>query len=143
MSNPFRKKPHERSEADRVKDQMRRIQNLENRNKDLKQVLAMERKRIDKYSAKANAYDWLREQELMLMTTDGVKYLKGEDLDAYVDAHRAPIQESWINHAAVRMQQSIDTGVLRALVDDAHVTDAFTYTTQGRYIYGEDTREES
>lgn len=145
MNNPFRKKTHELTEIERMKDRMRQIQNLENQVKDLKQVLAMERRHRDVFSAKANAYDWLREQELMLMTTDGVKYLKGEDLDAYVDAHRTPIQESWINHASMQMEKAIDTGVLRAWVDEAetHATDAFTYTTNGRVLYGYDTGKES
>lgn len=109
----------------------------------MKQLLALERKRNNGLSAKSNAYDWLREQELMLMTSEGVKYLKGEDLDAYVDAHRAPIQESWLNHTAVKMQQAIDTGVIRSWVDETHATDAFTYTTNGRMLYGYDAGEKS
>ena len=61
MNNPFRKKTHELTEIERMKDRMRQIQNLENQIKDLKQVLAMERRHRDVFSAKANAYDWLRE----------------------------------------------------------------------------------
>ena len=106
-------------------------------------MLALERKRNDMSSAKSNAYDWLREQELMLMTSEGVKYLKGEDLDAYVDSHRAPIQESWLNTMAVKVQQSIAAGMVQALVDETHATDAFTYTTNGRMLYGSNTRKES
>lgn len=128
---------------ERLRQKATKAMTLEQTVKDLKQMLAIERKRNDLASAKSNAYDWLREQELMLMTSEGVKYLKGEDLDAYVDAHRAPLQESWLNHMAVKMQQSIDTGVLRAWVDETHVTDAFTYTTNGRMLYGSNTRKES
>ena len=142
MSNPFRKKTHELTEIERMKDRARQIKNMENQVKDLKQMLALERRRNDMASAKSNAYDWLREQELMLMTTDGVKYLKGEDLDAYVDAHRAPIQESWLNHMATKLQQSIDAGVVQTWVDETHATDAFTYTTNGRVLYGNDTGKE-
>lgn len=142
MSNPFRKKTHELTEIERMKDRARQIKNMENQVKDLKQMLALERRRNDMASAKSNAYDWLREQELMLMTTDGVKYLKGEDLDAYVDAHRAPIQESWLNHMATKLQQSIDAGVVQTWVDETHATDAFTYTTNGRMLYGYDTGKE-
>ena len=143
MSNPFRKKTHELTEVERMKERARQIKNMENQIKDLKQMLTLERRRSDQLSTKANAYDWLREQELMLMTTDGVKYLKGEDLDAYVDAHRAPIQESWLNHMATKLQQSIDAGVVQAWVDETHATDAFTYTTNGRVLYGYDTGKES
>ena len=122
---------------ERLKQKAARAMTLEQAVKDLKQALAMERRHRDVFSAKANAYDWLREQELMLMTSEGVKYLKGEDLDVYVNTYRTPIQESWINHMAVKLQQSIDTGVLRAWVDETetHDTDAYTYTSQGKTIW--------
>ena len=128
---------------ERLRQKATKAMTLEQTVKDLKQMLALERKRNDMASAKSNAYDWLREQELMLMTSEGVKYLKGEDLDAYVDSHRAPIQESWLNHASVKLQQAIDTGVIRGWVDETHTTDAFTYTTNGRMLYGYDTGKES
>ena len=128
---------------ERLRQKATRAMTLEQTVKDLKQMLALERKRNDMSSAKSNAYDWLREQELMLMTSEGVKYLKGEDLDAYVDSHRAPIQESWLNTMAVKVQQSIAAGMVQALVDETHATDAFTYTTNGRMLYGSNTRKES
>ena len=143
MSNPFRKKTHELTEIERMKDRARQIKNMENQVKDLKQELVITRKRRDDAMDAAQNYEWLRHQELMLMTPEGVKYLKGEDLDAYVKTHRPPLQQSWIDHMAIKMQQAIDTGVLRALVDEAHVTDAFTYTTNGRVLYGYDSGKES
>ena len=40
-------------------------------------------------------YEFLREQELMIMNKDGAQYLKGEDLDKYVDKK---LQEMPINY---------------------------------------------
>jgi hypothetical protein len=142
MSNPFRKKTHELTEIERMKDRARQIKNMENQVKDLKQELAITRKRMNDMVDTAQNYEWLRQQELMLMTTDGVKYLKGEDLDEYIKNNRPPLQQSWLDHMAIKMQQAIDTGALRALVDEAHVTDAFTYTTNGRMIYGTDRTDD-
>ena len=91
MGKPFRKKTHELTEAERMKDRMRQIQNLENQVKNLKQELVLARKHRDNMMDAAQNYEWLRHQEVMLMTPEGVKYLRHEDLDAYIKANRPPL----------------------------------------------------
>lgn len=42
----------------------------------------------DEYERNNNRYDLLRELDVMVMDKDGAKYLKGEELDNYVDNYR-------------------------------------------------------
>ena len=41
----------------------------------------------DEYEASRDRYQTLREMELMVMDKDGAKYLKGEELDKYLDEY--------------------------------------------------------
>lgn len=153
MSNPFRKKPHEMSELARMKERMREIANLEKNVKSLTEQakwyekLAMELREKNKALIRAqDAYDWLREQEVMLMTPDGVKYLKGEEFDAYVmkqvsaQDHEVPLNERVLEILATRMAQAMDDPNVLFAPQDA--VDSFTYVTQGRYNHGNDAGKE-
>lgn len=92
-------------------------------------------------------YDWLREQELMLMTADGVKYLKGEDLDAYVEEKLTPqsidLTEAALKDMTERFSKALQQGMGTNKIMWAHQVDIdmFAYDTQGRNIYGGNTRE--
>ena len=154
MSNPFRKKPHEMNELDRMKERMREIANLEKNVKALSEQLKWYEKVANELRVKnsaliraQDAYDWLREQEVMLMTPDGVKYLKGDEFDAYVMKqvsdrdHEVPLNERVLEVLATRMAKAMDASNVLFAPQDA--IDSFTYVTQGRYNHGNDAGKES
>jgi len=96
---------------------------------------------------KVAKYEWLREQELMLLTTDGVKYLKGEELDKYVDEKMTPeaidLTEAALSDMTERMSKALAESMLsnKIMWSSQEAIDSFSYNTQGRYLYGNDTRE--
>lgn len=134
MRNPFHKKTHELNERERLEQKARKAMNLEQQVTALKNELRYTQDNLKRTISKADAYEWLREQELMLMTSDGVKYLKGGDLDSYVAEQTRPVnlQEAMLNRLAKQLSEAIQNDTL----------DSFTYTTQGRMIYGNDAGKE-
>lgn len=96
-------------------------------NKLLQEDARKRRDIIDKYM-------WLREQELMLMTPDGVKYLKGEDLDAYIKSQTmVSLSDSMLADMTERFSRALSAGMGKARLMDA--ADAYTYTTHGRQLF--------
>lgn len=75
-----------------VAEQKKSIQRLKLEAADLKHqrenlhgaynIIQKQRDDLEKFKER---YEFLREQELMVMNKDGAQYLKGEDLDKYVD----------------------------------------------------------
>ena len=111
-----------------------------NKNKDARAVINTQMLKVAKY-------EWLREQELMLLTTDGVKYLKGEELDKYVDEKMTPeaidLTEAALNHITKQFNNALAESMLsnKIMWSSQEAIDSFSYNTQGRYLYGNDTRE--
>lgn len=58
-------------------------------------------------------YEFLREQELMVMNKDGAQYLKGEDLDNYVDKK---LQEMPINYWGNSMATTYAQALAKSMV---------------------------
>lgn len=89
---------------------------------------------------KVAKFNWLLEQEVMLMTTDGVKYLKGEDLEKYIE-NELPVERFDITHDMVeatmaRMQKGITKSMALGVVDEASDEgDSYIYLTQGRALW--------
>lgn len=146
MSNPFRKKTHELTEIDRLKQKAAKAMNLEQQITHLNHEARMLQNQLNIARQQAEAYQWLREQELMLMTSDGVKYLKGEDLDAYVTEQTTPmnLQESVLNRLTKHFNDALRQGLNSNQIMWASKVDidTFAYETQGRKIYGDDAGKE-
>lgn len=89
---------------------------------------------------KVAKFNWLLEQEVMLMTPDGVKYLKGEDLEKYIEdalpAERYDISSDMVEAAMARMQKGITKSMALGVADEASdAGDGFIYLTRGRYAW--------
>lgn len=88
---------------------------------------------------KVRRYEFLREQELMLMTSDGVKYLKGEDLDEYVKEQLTPkldLKEAALNDMTRRFNNALAQSMrMTKEVIGGHEADGYTYTTHGRTTF--------
>ena len=52
-------------------------------------------------------YEFLREQELMIMNKDGAQYLKGEDLDKYVDKELLNMPIRYWGSSAAKYTQAL------------------------------------
>ena len=52
-------------------------------------------------------YEFLRDQELMVMNKDGAQYLKGEDLDKYVDKELLNMPISYWGSSAAKYTQAL------------------------------------
>jgi len=113
----------------------------------LKHDLAWERNLLKDARATINTqmlkvakYEWLREQEVMLMTPDGVKYLTGADFDSYVDEQTAPkpinLQEAALNDMTRRFNDALAQSVrMTREVIGGHEADGYIYTTHGRAMF--------
>ena len=126
--------------------QVEKLQNELGYARDRVQVLKND---LHQAGVKATAYDWLRKQELMLMTTDGVKYLKGDDLDAYVKEQTTAtldLNEAVLSDALQKFNDALrkSMGASKVMWSSQDAIDSFSYNTQGRIsFHGSDTREES
>ena len=66
------------------------------------------RESADSYQKDRDRYQTLREQELMVMNKDGAKYLKGEELDKYVDGlHGVSLQGDIYSRISKSYQQQL------------------------------------
>lgn len=143
--NPYKKKPHELNEMERLKQKAAKALTLEQTVKELNKEQKYLHREIDalrnglsESSLMVAKFRWLLEQEVMLMTPEGVKYLKGEDLDKYVEDSLTPValdlSKAALEDVMARMQKGLTRSMVQEfIVDDA--SDAYTYSIQGKMIW--------
>jgi hypothetical protein len=73
----------------------------------LKEAATNWRQTAEDYRKGHDRYEFLREQELMVMNKDGAKYLKDEELDKYVDGLQGSISVDLINRLGKSYQQQL------------------------------------
>lgn len=104
-----------------VAEQKKTIQRLRLETADLKHQRdtmhanynSMQRQR-DELEKFKERYEFLREQELMIMNKDGAQYLKGDDLDKYVDKklQEMPIKY-WGNSMSSKYAQALAKSMMQ------------------------------
>lgn len=100
----------------------------------------MYRSRVEEYETDRDRYRTLRTLDVMVMDKDGAKYLKGEELDKYIDEHhavglQAAIHQRLSKHyqqalaaSMVQTKQAVANSILQAkYVHQAYPT-GFTIT---------------
>ena len=105
-----------------VAEQKKSIQRLKLEAADLKHqrdnlhgaynIVQKQRDDLEKFKER---YEFLREQELMVMNKDGAQYLKGEDLDKYVDKEllNMPIRY-WGSNMSTKYAQALAQSMIRS-----------------------------
>lgn len=72
-------------------------------------------------------YKFLRQQELMIMNKDGAQYLKGEDLDKYVDKE---LQEMPINYWGNSMSSKYSQALAQSMMQTKQAVVAQMFNNQ-------------
>lgn len=73
----------------------------------------MYRSRADDYQLNHERYKTLRDLELMVMAKDGAKYLKGEELDKYIDEYHGVSLQADINR---RLSQQFQQALAASMI---------------------------
>ena len=139
--NPYKKQPHEMNELERLRQQVRKVGNLEKHVEGLKSEVAWHRNKWAEAADTASKYNWLRRQELMVMTPEGVKYLKEEDLDEYVDKHYPRFGK--LDELAHELSKAMELGILSKTPLVSNEFDSYVYQAEQRILYGNDAGKES
>lgn len=156
MSKPPSRKSHEKTEIERLKD---RIAKLEKKQPEALGIqatidaLRVQAKRLVAENEHVKAvlhdlrmtadwFDVLKRSEVMVLTPEGMKYLVGQDLENFCMAEVKKQQEqaakiwwsdpllpsSFAQHAKDHLSK-----IIADEIDKSVVTDALTYKTKGRY----------
>lgn len=142
--NKFKKQPHEMNELERLKQQVRKLHNAEQHAK----AVVEDKKYLEKYlkelreannilEHKLRSYNYLREQEVMVLASDGVKYLKGEELDKYCEERTRELSMESLLRVATQakianMNKAIRNNLFQNNAKETVyeiIEDAYTYQT--------------
>lgn len=103
-----------------VAEQKKSIQRLKLEAADLKHqrdnlhgaynIVQKQRDDLEKFKER---YEFLREQELMVMNKDGAQYLKGEDLDKYVDKELLNMPMRYWGSSAAKYTQALAQSMMQ------------------------------
>ena len=162
MSKPPSRKHYEKTEVERLKDRIAKLEKERPEALGIKATisalyaqvgqLADERRdlaeKLCELRVVADWFDVLKRSEVMVATPEGMKYLVGQDLDEYCKAEIKKQNDSkiWWSDAMPNAfsgfaNQAI-TQIIRDEIDKCAVSDSFKYTTKGRYDSGSKSKKE-